>query len=406
MTEHTLIGALMISPQECDLSPEMFENPSLGRLYYDIQNGADANILYERYRDNPVMSFEIQNSLDASPGTSIKIPTYCDEIRRAWKKRQVDHLLNCLVNADTVDDQIEELKTRLEEIQGETGDDGKTIAELVKEYEDKTFTEHEFIDIGFRRLDQYIGGLDRGDVAVVGARPSVGKSAFVLQVAKNMNRRGLKVAIFNLEMGDQQIYQRFLASVSGINMSRIRHAKNFQSDEEKRIFKEANEKMAHCTIKVFTGTKTVREIKNLSKGFDVIIVDYLQLVRSKDTYSGNRVQEVSEVSRDFKNAAQDLNAVVLLLSQLNRASEGKKKLTMADLRESGAIEQDASVIILMWEHKNGDRTFSIEKNRQGEKGQVVMEFDGSHMTFKETSKTAKEAEKEDEWEPSDENPFE
>lgn len=406
MTEHTLIGSLMISPEEVDLSPDMFENPSLGRLFYEIQNGADANILAERYKNDPVMSFEIQKSLDAFPGTSIKIPTYCNEIRRAWKKRQVDRLLNCIVTAETVDDQIEELKNRLEEIQSETADEGKTIAELVKEYEGKTFVEHDMINIGFRRLDRYIGGLDRGDVAVVGARPSVGKSAFVVQVAKNMNRHGLKVAIFNLEMGAEQIYQRFLASESGIDMGRIRHAQAFQSDEEERIFREANRKMAQCTIKVFNDTKTVREIKNLSKGFDVVIVDYLQLVRSKSTYSGNRVQEVSEVSRDFKCAAQELNAVIILLSQLNRESERKKKLTMADLRESGAIEQDASVIMLMWEHNNGDRTISIEKNRQGEKGKVVLEFDGAHMTFKESNKSAKEAEKDDEWEPTEKNPFE
>jgi replicative DNA helicase len=102
------------------------------------------------------------------------------------------------------------------------------------------------------------------------------------------------------------------------------------------------------------------------------------------------VQEVSEISRDMKEMAQEIHASVILLSQLNRASEMKQKLSMADLRDSGAIEQDASVIMLMWENKSGSRSVSVEKNRQGAKGTIIFDFDGNKMRFTETGKDEEE----------------
>jgi replicative DNA helicase len=129
----------------------------------------------------------------------------------------------------------------------------------------------------------------------------------------------------------------------------------------------------------------------------------LQLVKASDRYKGNRASEVAEVSAEFKRLAMDLNCHVILLSQLNRKTEDMQKPTMAELRESGAIEQDASNIFVMWNLKTeGEKGLNIEKQRQGVLGGVVFQFDGDHMTFVETDKDLK---KEMEWKTTHKNPF-
>lgn len=393
MTEYALIGAMLIDPEtEVDLSPEMFANANLGRLYYEITTDkADAQILTTRYANSKVMQMEILQCVDNAPATSIMAERYAKEIRNAWKKREADKILGSIrFDEGGIDDQIEDLRDRLTALTENRTNDGHTLGELSRMFKDKQFTDRPKIHLGFFRLDGIIGGFDRGDVSVIGARPSVGKTAFVLQIARQMVRKGLKVVIFNQEMEDEQMYQRFIAAESGIELNRIRNAKAFIGNEEKEKFEKANERIADNPLMLYTGVKTVREIRSLARGYDVVIVDYLQLIKCRSTYSGNRVQEVSEISRDMKEMAQEIHASVLLLSQLNRASEMKQKLSMADLRDSGAIEQDASVIMLMWENKSGSRSVSVEKNRQGAKGTIIFDFDGNKMRFTETGKDEEE----------------
>ena len=142
--------------------------------------------------------------------------------------------------------------------------------------------------------------------------------------------------------------------------------------------------------------------------YDIIIIDYMQLLKAETTYRGNRAAEVGEISRAIKNLAMELNIPIIALSQLNRVSEMKdtKEPTMAELREAGNIEQDASVIILLWNLNADDKTkkgCKVEKNRQGNTGKVVMRFNGDLMKFEETDETVKEA---SEWKSlDDDNPF-
>ena len=124
--------------------------------------------------------------------------------------------------------------------------------------------------------------------------------------------------------------------------------------------------------------------------YDIIIIDYLQLLKADTTYRGNRTSEVGEISRAIKSLAMELNIPIIALSQLNRASEGRetKEPSMSELREAGNIEQDASVIILMWNLDENDRSkkgCKVEKQRQGECGKVAMNFNGGLMRFEETS---------------------
>ena len=206
-----------------------------------------------------------------------------------------------------------------------------------------------------------------------------------------MAKKGLKVAYFNLEMSDKQVYERFVSRLAEIGLTRIRRAKAFLGDEQEK-FNQANEEMSDYQLWVASGTVSPREIKSECRhqNFDVIVVDYLQLLMPDNRYSG-RNEEVASISRGLKSVARDLNTHVIALSQITRASESRdtKEPTMAELRESGAIEQDASNIIMLWnlsDNDKGAKGVKIEKNRQGMTMREAMEFDGDHMKFVEISK--------------------
>ena len=163
---------------------------------------------------------------------------------------------------------------------------------------------------------------------------------------------------------------------------------------------------------ITTGSKSVNEIRSESRhmGYDIIIIDYLQLLKSDKEYRGNRYAEVGAISKAIKSLAMELNIPIIALSQLNRVSETRdtKEPTMAELREAGDIEQDASVIILMWnlsQEDNSKKGCKVEKQRQGQTGKVVMNFNGDLMRFEETGESVKEAQ---EWAKSkdDDCPFE
>ena len=274
------------------------------------------------------------------------------------------------------------------------------MAEITTQYKNQYFIDYEEKTrtfIGFPKLDDMLGGLEGGDIIIVGARPAVGKSAFATQITLNLLKQKKRVGFYNLEMRDKQMYERFAASISGISLTRIRRAKTFLGDEEKR-FDLANEVLESAEdIYISSGSKSVAEIKAESRhmAFDVIIIDYLQLVKVDSHYKGNRAAEVSDISGNLKALATELNVPIIVLSQLNRLPtiKGAEEPTMAELRESGALEQDASIVILLWNISESKKGVKIDKNRQGTTGKVVMEFDGEHMKFIETNESVKEVAK-------------
>jgi replicative DNA helicase len=257
------------------------------------------------------------------------------------------------------------------------------------------------VKFGIHGLDDMTGYLEGGDVIVIGARPSVGKSAFVIQVTNNMAKEGKKIAFYNLEMTEKQIYERYVSHISGIELTRLRRAIAY-TDNEQELFDRANETIAknYSNLTVITGSKSISEIRAecINKDYDIIIIDYLQLIIPDSSYRGNRFAEVGKISRDLKNLATELKIPIVALSQLNRVSESTetKEPTMGELRESGNVEQDASIIILMW-NLNEERTLKgikVDKNRQGKTGKIELKFDGSRMKFIE-----------EEWEDSTDYPF-
>ena len=245
---------------------------------------------------------------------------------------------------------------------------------------------------GFTELDKITQGLQASDFIVLAARPSVGKTSLALNIAENAAvREGKSVGIFSLEMSKEQLVLRLLSSVTKIDSYSLRSG--FVDDMAfPRI---ANAMGALSKAKVFiddTASISVMELRTKARrlkmehGLDLVIVDYLQLMQpSQSSRDGNRVQEVSEISRGLKALARELGVPVLALSQLSRATEMREKgePRLSDLRESGAIEQDADVVVFLFRdaERSEDQAargevinFSVAKHRNGPTGRSQLWF--------------------------------
>jgi replicative DNA helicase len=210
------------------------------------------------------------------------------------------------------------------------------------------------VPTGFADLDRILAGMHRGDLIILAARPSVGKTAFALNTAVNAARSGAKVALFSLEMSSEQLIERILCAEARIDSQRLRTGR--VDDGDWRKIMEAMGRLDKCDIHVDdTPASSILEIRSKARrlfregGKGLIVVDYLQLMQSQNRRSENRQVEIAEISRGLKILAKELDVPVLALSQLSRAVEQRvgKRPQLSDLRESGAIEQDADVVMFI-----------------------------------------------------------
>jgi replicative DNA helicase len=238
--------------------------------------------------------------------------------------------------------------------------DLQPIQDVLSEYYDRvdqlsTRSEEIFgVPTGLIDLDRLLGGLQKSDLLIIAGRPSTGKTGFLLSVAKNAAQRHKKhVAVFSLEMSNEQLVQRLVAQETGIDTQRLRTGK--LTSEEWPVFTHAIEVLSDTHI-FLDDTPAITPMQmrtkcrrlHLEYQLDLIIVDYLQLM-SSDTRNDNRVQEVSYISRNLKVLARELNVPVLAAAQLSRAVEQRsdKKPILSDLRESGSLEQDADIVMFI-----------------------------------------------------------
>lgn len=400
--EKALIGALMTNPQaikDCGpLQPEMFMDGLLGRIYlqylraYDFGYPANLVTLAENMPDVPRSQLlDCLKECSDSTVVSTAAGQYAAAIVGAYKAREAAQLINA-VNFQPVDveRQIGQLVNGLDALRDGGRSSVRNLAQIVDDVSPGYFMDDERprLYTGFPRLDDCLGGLEGGDVIVIGARPAVGKSALVTQILMSMGAAGKRVLLYNLEMREAQVYERMLSRQSGIKLNRIRRGKSFLNDERER-FDYANVKLKKLDIWISSGAKSVSKMRSECRnmGADCIIIDYLQLVRSDRRYT-NRVSEVGDISKSIKALAMEIGCPIIVLSQLNRVSELRetKEPTMSELRESGDIEQDASVIILLWNLDDGNQAkkgLKVAKNRQGEQCKMQLEFDGDSMSFRE-----------------------
>ena len=253
---------------------------------------------------------------------------------------------------------------------------------------------------GYEGIDKMLTWFKPGELIILAARPSMGKTAFALNVLNNVALKQQKTVVFiSLEMSSESIVDRILSEVAGVPMYKLNGSEQMNEEDFSKIW-EANSTL--WVAKIFIddrGALTVPELKSklrklkIEKGWlDIVIIDYLQLMHGT-SYAGNRVQEISDISRSLKELARELEVPIMALSQLSRAVEQRvdKKPQLSDLRESGAIEQDADAVLMLHREdyydpdtdKKGATDVCIRKNRNGAVGEVELHFQKEIMRFTE-----------------------
>jgi len=254
------------------------------------------------------------------------------------------------------------------------------------------------VPTGFPQLDNMLAGLQKSDLVILAARPSMGKTALALDIARQTaTKHKTAVGIFSLEMSSQQLVDRMLAAQAGVNSWRLRTGKISKDDEYRRL-QEGIATLSDAPIyiddkpgtTVLSMRSVARRLK-MERDLGLIIVDYLQLITPTNIRSNDSmVQQVTEISRALKGMARELDVPVLALSQLSRAVETRRgRPRLSDLRDSGSIEQDADVVMFIHREDkmsgNSDRPgiaeILIEKHRNGPVGKIELRFDEEKTTF-------------------------
>jgi len=252
---------------------------------------------------------------------------------------------------------------------------------------------------GFAELDKLTAGLQKGDLVIIAGRPSMGKTAFSLNIVENAAKHSkAKIAVFSLEMSKESLVMRMLTSQARLDSMKVRTGDLAESSWPKLL--AAADQLAHMNVYIDDqAAQTTMDIRAKSRrlakevgGLDLILVDYLQLMRSSSKFQ-SREQEISEISRSLKALAKELNVPVVALSQLNRSLESRqnKRPMMSDLRESGAIEQDADVIAFIYREEvydpespdKGIAEIIVGKQRNGSTGSLRLAFLNQFVRFED-----------------------
>lgn len=307
---------------------------------------------------------------------------------------------DCYDEQDNIVDIVENAERNILSVYNDRlGRDIKKIQEVLPEIQ-KTMedlaeskTEYTGIRTGFYDLDNMTRGLQKKQVIIIAGRPGCGKSAFSLNIGLNaaINNKN-SVALFSLEMGAEEIIKRMFGCVGKIDGDVLKTGKLKNTD-----WKKWNEAMSELSdtkfyiddssgLTVSEIRRKCRKLKNSEDGLDLIIIDYLQLLSSSAKYAGQRVQEVSEISREIKRLAMELDVPVIALAQLSRGVEQRKgddkKPKLSDLRESGSIEQDADIVLFLYSDEYGKYDGNINrpmellvaKHRAGSTGTINLVF--------------------------------
>ncbi len=346
---------------------------------------------------------------ESTPGAS-NVLAYARIVRERSMMRQLIGAANKIAdaaftpegrNADTLVEMAEQTVFEIAENRGNDGGPEKIAPLLARAVEKVEFlfnTKGAITGVatGFSDLDSRTAGLQKSDLVIVAARPSMGKTAFAINMAEHAVMSGGSVLVFSMEMPSEQIVMRMLSSLGRIDQTRLRTGE-LQDDDwsrftgavsqlrDKRLYVDDTPALTPGEVRA-----RARRISRESNGLDMIVVDYLQLMRTAER-SESRAGEISEISRSLKALAKEMRCPVVALSQLNRALESRpdKRPMMSDLRESGAIEQDADVILFIYRDEvynedtdeKGVAEIIIGKQRNGPIGKVRVQFTGNLTKF-------------------------
>ena len=347
------------------------------------------------------------SDLQGSIATTVNFKYYESLITAHWKKRAAMSLLGAfkeeLLNPEN-ENAVSDLISQLSEIEDQKAETEFDIKDLLRKMYDEYCEDKPEIngmETGYPDLDKLTGGLQKQDLVIVAARPSMGKTAFVLNIARQATQKGSVVGMFSLEMSENKIMERVLSALCNIPAIKFRNPKRFFTTKEWQDFNkcigyisenmnlEIYDKPGVTMPEIYAKSRRLRK-KNPDKDI-IIMIDYLQLITGSPKHKGNRVQEVSEISRQLKLLARELDVTVIALSQLSRQVEQRqdKRPMMSDLRESGGIEQDADVIGFLYRDdyynpnsmKPGICEFIISKHRNGPLGTIEFVFAKDYSKF-------------------------
>lgn len=335
--------------------------------------------------------------------SSTNITSYAEIVKEKSNRRKLVKTSRVLLES-AYDEEIQDIINKTEEnlyqiaITQNTSDIvtiDKAVENTFKKLEERFNNGGELAGLptGFEDLDRITSGLSKQDLIIIAARPSMGKTAFALNIGQAVSKKG-NVAIFSLEMPEEQLVNRMLAAKCLLDYYKVKSGK-LDNLEFEKIAIGANELM---TRKLFIDDKTslLNDIKakcrklKIQKGLDVVIIDYMQLIRTTLKIS-SREQEVSHISRELKSIAKELDITMIALSQLSRAPEQRAdhRPILSDLRESGSIEQDADVIHFLYRDEYYDKETEDKniaevitaKNRNGETTTTKLAWFGQYQRF-------------------------
>lgn len=256
------------------------------------------------------------------------------------------------------------------------------------------------VPTGFRGLDDILSGLQPSDLILLGARPSVGKTTFALDIARHAAMAGHSVGIFSIEMSREQVMDRLIAAQAQVPLWKLRTGR-LNSDIDFALIQNALSELSNLQMYVDDATSpTILQIRGMARrlqmerGLGLVVIDYLQLIQPR-AETNNIVQQVTEISRGLKSIARELNVPVLALSQLSRAitHRDEKRPRLSDLRESGSLEQDSDVVLFLYREDQNKLDLEpenqnvvdvmISKHRNGPLGNVKLKFDPEKVTFRD-----------------------
>ena len=433
--EQSVLGGLLLDNASWDWVADIvgehdFYRPEHGLIFQSIgklissNHPADVLTVHEELKAVGIAeSYGISylNQLASNTPSSANIRGYAEIIKdRSILRRLIqtaDQIANSAFTPDgkTVRTLLDEAESRILAIgqEGSRKSDYLQIEDLMKEaiariselYERESTSDITGVATGFVDLDSQTSGLQKGDLVIVAGRPSMGKTAFSVNIAENVAlNEGLPVLIFSMEMAGAQLATRMLGSVGRVDQARLRTGK--LTDEEWPRVTEAISKLSKAPILIDeTGALNSLELRARARRMarkwgqvGLIVIDYLQLMTGNSGGSGdNRATEISEISRSLKALAKEMQCPVIALSQLNRGLEQRpnKRPVMSDLRESGAIEQDADVILFIYRDEvyHADTTTEkgiaeviVGKQRNGPIGTVKLSWQGQFTKFDNLAK--------------------
>jgi replicative DNA helicase len=313
------------------------------------------------------------------------------------KKRKLMELLQKsiteLMEAENIDifmqDKIKQIN-KIAEINEKEQTFVEQVVETSTEIEKNTLQKPDYtLYTGITDLDKMICGLHKQELTIIGARPGVGKTTLALQIAEHIAERGTETAIISLEMSDTQVIQKLISRRARINSYKMRMG-TLETKELEQIGIVSAE-IAELPIHLITKARTIQHIENIARklknknNLGLIVIDYIQLIKNKGKFN-SREQEVADITRTLKLLSLELNIPIVGLCQLNR-NAARQEPTLADLRESGAIEQDADNILFLYQEAEStetivDITLKLAKQRAGEIGKINLKFNKANSEFK------------------------